>query len=372
MNATCRPFSIASTDASSATIVLPDPTSPCSSRFIGCGTLHVLADVLQRLPLSGRQVKWQHGAHHLADPVVHLDGESLALGIRFATPQQQAHLKPKELLEDQAALRRCAERIELVQRSIGRRKVRGLERLAPAGHPQRLAHRLGQWLRQVRRHLQEGVGDEPPLHLRRDRSRALVDRDDAAGVKRFGLIPVDDLELRVRDLESRPLVPLERAVHHHLGAGVNLVLQICGVEPREADGARGVAQQRLEDAHARTSRAAQAAGDHLAGDRHGLPLAQRRDRLQMAAIFVAERETEEQILDGIQPGAREVGGLAGADSLQELQRRLQEVGGGWHRPGRFYCTTSAWPIVVRISRMRAGRRKGASKFRPSGWLSLFE
>ena len=37
MNATCRPFSIATSAASSATMVLPAPTSPCSSRFIGCG-----------------------------------------------------------------------------------------------------------------------------------------------------------------------------------------------------------------------------------------------------------------------------------------------------------------------------------------------
>ena len=37
MTATWRPFSIATSAATSATIVLPEPTSPCSSRFIGCG-----------------------------------------------------------------------------------------------------------------------------------------------------------------------------------------------------------------------------------------------------------------------------------------------------------------------------------------------
>ena len=35
MNATWKPFSIATSAAISATIVLPEPTSPCSSRFIG-------------------------------------------------------------------------------------------------------------------------------------------------------------------------------------------------------------------------------------------------------------------------------------------------------------------------------------------------
>ncbi len=37
MNATWKPFSIATSAAISATIVLPEPTSPWSSRFIGCG-----------------------------------------------------------------------------------------------------------------------------------------------------------------------------------------------------------------------------------------------------------------------------------------------------------------------------------------------
>ena len=36
MKAACNPFSIATSAARSATMVLPDPTSPCSSRFIGC------------------------------------------------------------------------------------------------------------------------------------------------------------------------------------------------------------------------------------------------------------------------------------------------------------------------------------------------
>ena len=35
MNATWKPFSMATIAAISATIVFPDPTSPCRSRFIG-------------------------------------------------------------------------------------------------------------------------------------------------------------------------------------------------------------------------------------------------------------------------------------------------------------------------------------------------
>jgi hypothetical protein len=290
--------------------------------------LHVFADVLQCLPLPRSQMERQDGSHRLADPVVHLDGEPFALGICLAAPQQQANLEAEELLEDQPALRGTPEGIQLIQRRLGRRKVRGLERGATAGDTEGRSHGLGQRLRQIPRQLRQRVGDQAALHLRRDRSRAFVDRDDAAGVKRFGLIAVDDLELRVRKLQSRPLVPLERAVHDHLAAGMDLVLQIGRVEPGEADRARGVAEQRLEDAHAGSPRAAQAARDHLAGNGDGLAFTQRRDGLQVAAVLVAEGKPEQQVFDGVQAGAREIGGLAGADSLQELQRGLQEVGGG--------------------------------------------
>ena len=53
---------MATSAASSATIVLPEPTSPCSSRFIGCGRLHVVDDLLERRPLPRRQPERQHGA----------------------------------------------------------------------------------------------------------------------------------------------------------------------------------------------------------------------------------------------------------------------------------------------------------------------
>ena len=115
-------------------------------------------------------------------------------------------------------------------------------------------------------------------------------------------------------------------------------------------------------------RAAQAAGDHLAGDRHGLALAQRRDppaggcdlrsgagngRADLPRRYSARR-------------ARSRRALRGADSLQELQRRLQEVGGGWHRPGR--PTLHHQRLTDRRADPRGcgqAGRKGASKFRPS-------
>ena len=51
-----------------------------------------------------------------------------------------------------------------------------------------------------------------------------------------------------------------------------------------------------------------------------LPGPQRGDRLHAAAVLVAERKPVEQIFDRDEAGALEVGGLARADALQELER----------------------------------------------------
>ena len=58
-----------------------------------------------------------------------------------------------------------------------------------------------------------------------------------------------------------------------------------------------------------------------------LPGLQRGNRLQAAAILVADRKAVQQILDGGQSGAREIGGTAGPDALQKLQRRRQRIHG---------------------------------------------
>ena len=69
MNATWKPFSIATIAAISATIVLPEPTSPCSSRFIGCG--RCMSSTISRddLLLIARQLERQHAPRRFADRV---------------------------------------------------------------------------------------------------------------------------------------------------------------------------------------------------------------------------------------------------------------------------------------------------------------
>ena len=111
-----------------------------------------------------------------------------------------------------------------------------------------------------------------------------------------------------------------------------------------------IAHQHLEDPEARPARRADAAADDLADDRGGDARAQRRDRLEVAAVLVADRKAVEQIFDGVQADALQVGGAARPDAFQELQRAIPEAGSHLHALDRCRpCTRS------RISRMRGGQ-----------------
>ena len=110
---------------------------------------------------------------------------------------------------------------------------------------------------------------------------------------------------------------------HDVLAALEDVLQVRLVQPHRAQRSGAVVDRRLEDLEPGAPRRAQAADQHAAGDGGGLSRFQRRDRLQAAAIFVAERKSVEQIFDGDQAGVLEIGGAARSDAFQELQRRRQ-------------------------------------------------
>ncbi len=105
MNATWKPFSIATSAAISATIVLPEPTSPCSSRFIGCGRFMSLDDLGDDLLLIAGQLERQHAARRFPDLVGDDDRPRLALRVarrfrrtrptgRGRTPRRSAGAAP--------------------------------------------------------------------------------------------------------------------------------------------------------------------------------------------------------------------------------------------------------------------------------------
>ena len=368
MNATCSPFSIATIAASSATIVLPAPTSPCSRRFIGCGrcmssTISCSACCWPPVSLNGST-----RARRLADVVGDDHGARLALGVGLAAAHHQPELEEEELLEDQPALRRRAEAVQVGDRGAGRREVHVDQRLAPLDQLLARAHVRRQRVRHLRRQLRQRLVHDRALHLRRQGPRLLVDRDDAAGVQGIfvGLgagggfvvaLLLQDLVLRVLQLQAvrgqlelpeqdDPLVGTEHVGEKRL------------VEEHRAQRAGGVAHEQLEDLEPRAPRRPDAAADHVADDGGGRAGTQRGDRLEAAAILVADREAIQQVFDGLQPDPLQVGGAPRADALQELQRRVERD---------HYCTTVAVPVPTRISRMRAGSSNGSSMLMPDGF-----
>ena len=85
----------------------------------------------------------------------------------------------------------------------------------------------------------------------------------------------------------------------------------------------------------------------------------------MPAIFVAEGKADEQILDRLQAGGRQIGGAAIAHALQRRERAGQGRGAA-------HCTTMARPGSTRISRIAAGSANGSSRPMPSGFSWLRE
>src|SRR5262249_58236719 len=102
---------------------------------------------------------------------------------------------------------------------------------------------------------------------------------------------------------------------------------------------------------------------------------ERRDRPQPAPSLVPDREAIQEILDGGEADALEVGGTTRADAFQELNRSGQDVVGlaGPRGSGRgAHCTIMAWPRSTWISRMRAGRANGSSRPMPDGLSGVRE
>ena len=69
--------------------------------------------------------------------------------------------------------------------------------------------------------------------------------------------------------------------------------------------------------------------EHTPGDGGGAAGLQRRNRLQAAAIFVADRKAIQQIFEGDEAGVLEIRGAARPDPLQELKGRREHLVGAF-------------------------------------------
>ena len=98
------------------------------------------------------------------------------------------------------------------------------------------------------------------------------------------------------------------------------VLEECLVHPGTADGAAGVADDRVEDLEAAPARDRQVRALDVTEHGRAHPRTKGCNRLHVAAILVAEWKPVEKVLDGDQAGAFEVRGFPRTDALQELER----------------------------------------------------
>ena len=91
--------------ASSATIVLPLPTSPCSRRFIGTRALEIGGDFRQHPFLRVGGLERQHALERFADArLAHAEGDARLL-LRRLLAHRQTQLVEEKFLENQALVR---------------------------------------------------------------------------------------------------------------------------------------------------------------------------------------------------------------------------------------------------------------------------
>ena len=129
-------------------------------------------------------------------------GRRLLLGRGRVPSRQDADLKQEGLLEDQPALRRRGEAIQLLDRRVRRRKMRRQERRVTRRQLQAQPQLLGQMIGQLGGQTLQRVVHEPALDLRRHAAGLLVHRHDAAGVNRLPFLVVEDFVLRVGELQA--------------------------------------------------------------------------------------------------------------------------------------------------------------------------
>ena len=282
ITAACSPFSIATSAASSATMVLPEPTSPCSRRFIGrgrCRSSTISLSACRWSPVR-RNGSTSSAARRIRSSTAMVVG--LAQRVGLAPLQRQAELKHEELLEDQPPLGRRPVQVEIIQGRPRFGKVRPQQRGPAVEQAAAPAHCRRQRIADVPgKPLQAGMHDAP-RHLRRHASHPLVDRHYPADVHALisvvRCVPGEHLVVGIRELQAAAgAAAVDRAEQRDLPAGRQHVRQERLVEENRPHLARRVADHRLEDPESAPLRAPLAGAQHGAEDRYGVaPPAARR------------------------------------------------------------------------------------------------
>ena len=356
---------------------LPRPDVTLKQAVHRVRSLHVADNLANDLLLIAGQPERQYAPRRFTHVIGDDDGPRLHLRARAALAQYKPALEEEELLEDQAALRRRAERVELLKASSLGRKMRVTERRTPVDEVMPRPESGRKRIRQDVGQLRQRMVHEDALHFGRDGPGLLVDWNNSTGVERvviaqlvqrnvagIGLLGSglwQDFVLRV--LKLQPVgAQLELAVEDDALVRLEDVVEKRLVEPDGPKSAGTIADDQLEDLETRAPRRPNAAPHDLADDRSGDTGTKRSDCLECPAVLIADREAIEQVFNRAQTHPFEIGGAPGPDPLEVLQRRLQGI----------YCTTIASPFPTRISLIRAGSSKGSSMLMPEGFSADFE
>ena len=238
---------MAMTAASAATSVLPLPTSPCSSRFMGCGACMSFAispstRFCAPVGLKGSMALIFSRTRSFSSKA--MPGSSA----RFALLERQSAFEPEELFEDQPELRGRAESIQQPQVRVGRRKVqrRGW-RSSGSGSFSPLRSACG-------KRIVDRLGTIPSTRCISARNTRVVifaggfvDRNDAAGVQggvAFVVVTESDSNFGMHDLQlAGVVVEFDFAEQRELAARAEAVGQIAAVKPlADQLAARGIGE----------------------------------------------------------------------------------------------------------------------------------
>ena len=156
----------------------------------------------------------------------------------------------------------------------------------------------------------------------------------------------DHLVLRVLHLQT-VRGELELAVEDHALMRVEDVGEERLVEEHGAQRTGAVADQHLENLEAGPARGPDAGTDDLGEHRRHHARTQRGDGPERAAVLVADGESVQQVFDGGEPDALQIGGTPWSNTFQVLKRRRERV----HRSGRAHDRRAPEArLIARLSR----------------------
>ncbi len=250
--------------ARSATSVLPEPTSPCTRRFIGTGSARSAA-------ISAPTVVWSP---------VSSNGSAASKPSSSAPPSRAVACVSRNLARccssaacsTNASWKRSAD-ARLLPVRVPLRAVHEVERAAERHQPALLAHGIRHRVVDVGQGVQhhaDRLRDLPAGHRRRrrvDRDRQLGPR---LGARRVGaLVVLEQLVVGMGELQRSAVVG-DLAGEDAARAGAEVVHPPLLVEEGEHQDALAVADLRLDDRAAALAHRAVAHLEHLGHDRHVL------------------------------------------------------------------------------------------------------